>query len=301
MFVTKPTREQARARVHRRRGSLTLTEVTMPDEQDRGRPGDKEVPDVVVVSSDGEGQVPGGEILELDEFRKTAHGSKRSTNMDILKGSDRSGRSESEVSIEVGVVKTAQAPGPLAVAVAQQPSDPDRLQTQNADSDYSSTKSSPGYTSTTDLCGDELSELDGSSLEKANAVSPAALGDFSPKLIQTRDSFDMGCDGTDGDEDGRSVVSRQSVKEGVCGCYQAIHRAFLRCVEETPAMLSGLVLSLAFCVAIIVLIPSTGRVSGSSSNTLIIKRCSKSSVVSASQTEANVLYRYVKVMFPVDC
>ncbi|XP_034425194.1 adenylate cyclase type 4-like isoform X2 [Hippoglossus hippoglossus] len=287
-----PTREQARPQVHRRRGSLTPTQVTMPDEQqgfqDRGRPEDKEsqaslVPDVVVVSSDGEGQVPGGEILELDEFRKTTHGVKQSTNIDMLKG-NQSGLSESEVSIEVGVVKTAQAPEPLAVAMALQPSDHDRLQTHN-DSDYSSTKSSPGYTSTsfnTDLCGDELSELDGSSLEKANAVSAAssddknspdgnksdlepkegpsfcdAFQDFSPKLSQTRDSFDAGCDEADGDEDGRSIRSGQSVKEGVCGCYQAIHRAFLRCVEETPAMLSGLVLSLAFCVAIIVLIPAT--------------------------------------------
>ncbi|XP_053272399.1 LOW QUALITY PROTEIN: adenylate cyclase type 4-like [Pleuronectes platessa] len=253
----------------------------MPDKQpglqDGGGPEEKEapassVPDVPVVSGDGAG-------LELDDFRKTTHSVKQSTNIDVLKGNDSSGLSESEVSVEVGVVKTAQAPGPLVVATALQPPDPDRLQTHN-DSDYSSTKSSPGYTSTSfnsDLCGDELSELDGSSLEKANAVSTASLDDkhspdlkpvegtsfcdafhdFSPKVSQTRDSFDAGCDEADGDEDERSVRSGQSVKEGVCGCYQAIHRAFLRCVEETPAMLSGLVLSLAFCVAIIVLIPAT--------------------------------------------
>ncbi|XP_060922325.1 adenylate cyclase type 4-like [Limanda limanda] len=268
----------------------------MPDErpgfQDGGGPEEKEaqaspVPDAVVVSGDGDG-------LELEEFRKTSV--KQSRNIDVSKGNDRSGLSESEVSVEVGVAKTAQTPGPLAVAMAMQPPDPDRLQPHNAassktnvcsDSDYSSAKSSPGYTSTSftsDLCGDESSELDGdgSSMEKTNAVSTDssddrdnpdgntsdlkpvegtsfcdAFHDFSPKVSHPRDSFDAGCDEEDADEDGRSVRSGQSVKDGVCGCYQAVHRAFLRCVEETPAMLSGLVLSLAFCVAIIVLIPAT--------------------------------------------
>ncbi|XP_069374778.1 adenylate cyclase type 4-like [Paralichthys olivaceus] len=276
----------------------------MPDEpqgfQDRGRPGElaSSVPDAVVVAGDGEGKIRGGEILELDEFRKTTH---VDSDIDMLKRNNslekQSGLSESEVSVEVGVVKTAQAPEPLAVATTQQPSDHeghvssscDGLQTHNAapsqtnvcsDSDYSSKTSSPGYTSTsfnTDLCGDESPEL-GSSLEKANAVStvssddkngpegetpfcesPSAFHDFSTKVSQTRDSFDVGWDEADGDEDGRSTRSRQSVKEGVCCCYHAVHRAFLRCVEETPAMLSGLVLSLVFCVAIIVLIPTTGR------------------------------------------
>ncbi|KAJ0055956.1 hypothetical protein NL108_017055, partial [Boleophthalmus pectinirostris] len=40
---------------------------------------------------------------------------------------------------------------------------------------------------------------------------------------------------------------------------QAVHRGCLRCVEETPAMLSGLVLSLCFCVALIILLTTTGR------------------------------------------
>uniref|UniRef100_A0A146Y5A4 adenylate cyclase n=1 Tax=Fundulus heteroclitus TaxID=8078 RepID=A0A146Y5A4_FUNHE len=61
------------------------------------------------------------------------------------------------------------------------------------------------------------------------------------------------------DDDGQSMRSRRSVKEGVCCCYQATNRAFMRCVEETPAMLPGLLLSIIFCVVIIVVIPATQR------------------------------------------
>lgn len=85
--------------------------------------------------------------------------------------------------------------------------------------------------------------------------------DASGKVQQTRDSITVSWDEEDRQEDSRSTHSRRTVKEGMCCCYQAFHRAFLQCVEETPAMLSGLVLSLAFCVAIIILIPTTGRVS----------------------------------------
>lgn len=169
--------------------------------------------------------------------------------------------------------------------------------TLQSDSDYSSMKSSPGYACTSfspDFCEERLSELDRSSLEKTTTVSPVNfsasyskmsqkntpkkgsgvsetdLNKAKPKKhnsvpdamstqgrrIRTRDSVDMRLD----KEDRRSNHSRRTVKEGMCCCYQTVHRGCLQCVEETPAMLPGLVLSLAFCVTIIVLIPTTGRV-----------------------------------------
>ncbi|XP_022623874.1 adenylate cyclase type 2-like [Seriola dumerili] len=327
----------------------------MPDKaqafQKNGRPGEAAsqvslVPDIVVVSSYGEGKIAGGNMLELDEFSKATDGVKQSAqsrDINILQGNDstkngndvtlnagnltvgnQSGLSESQVSIEVGVVKIAQAPEPLKVNSmtlqtmdhnAQVNSFCDRLQTDSSssshtngccDSDYSSTKSSPGYVCTsfsTDLCDDDLFDLDGSSFEKTKppvsfsepsldapqsnkthenspdenkddsktdlAVKPKAentlsgsseaFPEISSKAAQTRNSMDVGWQKEDGDEDRQTTRSRRSVKDGVCCCYQAMHRAFLQCVEETPAMLSGLVLSLAFCVAIIVLIPTTGR------------------------------------------
>lgn len=150
-----------------------------------------------------------------------------------------------------------------------------------------------------DFCEEKLSELDKSVLEKTTTVSPlnfsasyskksknnnvnagsdvcetdlneaksktdnsfregtSARGRRAP---QKRDSLDTRSDKEGREPDGRSNHSRRTVKEGMCCCYQTVHRGCLQCVEETPAMLPGLVLSLAFCVTIIVLIPTTGRV-----------------------------------------
>ncbi|XP_073330521.1 adenylate cyclase type 4-like [Pagrus major] len=296
--------------------SLTLAQVTMPDEsqgfQEKGRPGDEasqvsSVPDIMVVSSDGKSKFTGGSNLELEDFGQSAQRS----DVNILQ----SGLGESQAPVEVGVAKIAQAPEPLkansllkGTGVTLQATDhdapvnspSDRLQTDNStngcsDSDYSSSKSSPGYACnsfSTDICDEELSELDRSSLEKTNPISsvnfsepsldkntknssdadkdisqtdltvePKVENSFNDsfKVCQTRDSIDFMWDEMDRDEDRRSTQSRRTLKEEMCCCYQRIHRAFLQCVEETPAMLSGLVLSLAFCVAIIVLIPTTGR------------------------------------------
>ncbi|XP_072231931.1 adenylate cyclase type 4-like isoform X2 [Leuresthes tenuis] len=313
------------------------------DLQDKRTPGEEPphvslVPDIVVIPSDGKGK---GDILQLDDFNHTTdnlkdpeHCSDISTSqgndstMD-LPGESQSDLSESQISVEVGVVKTAHAPEPLKTnsllrgsgltlpntEYNEASSSCDKLQNEGrtslqnnswTDSDYSSTKSSPGYACTsfsTDCCDEELLELDEKSFEKTNPISPvnlsensmdtsksvkaiqitpngdvdnskadltvqpdtkssvssAALSDVSFQVNQSRDSIDVRLDEEDGDDDGRSTRSGRSVKEGVCCCYQAFNRAFLRCVEETPAMLSGLVLSLLFCVVIIIVIPTTGR------------------------------------------
>ncbi|XP_036407013.1 adenylate cyclase type 4-like [Megalops cyprinoides] len=46
---------------------------------------------------------------------------------------------------------------------------------------------------------------------------------------------------------------------GLQSCFQSVSRGCLRCVEETPFMVSGLLLTVGFCVAIIVILVSTGR------------------------------------------
>ena len=294
--------------------SLTLSQVTMPDEsqgfQEKGRPGDEAsqvsaVPDIMVVSSDRKSKITRGNNLELDDFGQSA----QRGDVNILQ----SGLGESQAPVEVGVAKIAQAPEPLmansllkGTGVTLQATDhdvpvsspSDKLKTDNStngcsDSDYSSAKSSPGYACTsfsTDLCEDEVSQLDGGSLEKSNPIPPVNFSehtldnntknspdankdiskidltiepkaensiDDSLKVYQTRDSIDFKWDEMDGDEDRRSTQSKRTLKEDMCCCYQTIHRAFLHCVEETPAMVSGLVLSLAFCVVIIILIPTT--------------------------------------------
>lgn len=296
----------------------------MPEEsqtfQDKGRPEEEApqlslVPDVVVVSSgDDEGNAARGDILELDDISGTTHdGAQQSAQSKDDDTADGNATGESQAAVELGVVKTARALEPLKVSsLTLQASDQDaqksfrdRLQTSSSssshtngcsDSDYSSMKSSPGYVCTsfsTDICGDELSDPEGSPISpapsldtpKSNKTSKKGsrvkdksktkskvklkkensqiVTDISPNVAyQTRRNMDVRWQDEDGDrdEDKQSTKSKRSVKDGVCCCYQAMHRAFLQCVEETPAMLTGLVLSLAFCVAIIVLIPTTGRV-----------------------------------------
>lgn len=180
--------------------------------------------------------------------------------------------------------------------------------TLQCDSDYSSMKSSPGYACTSFspvFCEERLSELDRSSLEKTTTVSPvnfsASYSKMSQKnipkkdsgisetdlneakskndnsardvrsargrgILRTRESVDK----EDRELDGRSNHSRRTVKEGMCCCYQTVHRGCLQCVEETPAMLPGLVLSLAFCVTIIVLISTTREVRHETSAGLLL-------------------------------
>lgn len=181
--------------------------------------------------------------------------------------------------------------------------------TLQGDSDYSSMKSSPSYACTSfcpDFCEEKLSELDRSTLEKTTTVSPvnfsASYSKMSKKnnpnngsdisetvfnktvnsvregtsargrlALRARDSLDARSDKEGREADRRSNHSRRTVKEGMCCCYQTVHRGCLQCVEETPAMLPGLVLSLAFCVTIIVLIPTTGRVRHLSQTSAYIK------------------------------
>lgn len=164
---------------------------------------------------------------------------------------------------------------------------------------YACTSFSPQF------CEERLSELDRISLEKTTTVSPVNFSasysktshknvlDKGPdvsqsdlnrakskqdnsvhggtsargrRALRSRDSVDVRSDREDREADSRSNHSRRTVKEGMCCCYQTVHRGCLQCVEETPAMLPGLVLSLAFCVTIIVLIPTTGRVKTPSSD-----------------------------------
>ncbi|KAM6960404.1 adenylate cyclase type 2 [Tautogolabrus adspersus] len=255
------------------------------DSQEKGGPGEEAlpvplVPDIRVISSEGEGKIPKGDNLKQP-----------TQESDISK----LGLDDSQISVVVGVAKTAQVPEPLKanslLKGASVTPHEDQLLTHN-----STSESSLGYVNTgfsPDLSDVELSELDRSSFEKTNHISSVNFSEPSsdkntknspeddggepktdwtdePKaeksssevlsdVYQPRDSIDVRWDEEDEDEDRRSTRSGRSVKEGVCCCYQAFHRAFLQCVEETPAMLSGLMLSLAFCVALIVLIPTTGR------------------------------------------
>lgn len=126
----------------------------------------------------------------------------------------------------------------------------------NFSASYSKMGNNNNLNAGSDVCETDLSEAK-SKMDKSVCKGTSARGRRAP---QKRASLDARSDKEGREPDGRSNHSRRTVKEGMCCCYQTVHRGCLQCVEETPAMLPGLVLSLAFCVTIIVLIPTTGRV-----------------------------------------
>ncbi|XP_068584387.1 adenylate cyclase type 2-like [Cebidichthys violaceus] len=264
----------------------------MPDKwqdlQEKGRTGEG-APEAVLSN-----------LVELDDFSRTKDGLKgsaQSGDVNIWRGNDDSGGKnesklnasdsglrESQVSVEVGVAKTERAPGPLEANPlskgtgatpqgwghdAPVTSPPDELRKPKpftvVDSSEPTLDSSIKNNLDDDRGGSKIDSALSAKAENSPGGGSPEFPDVAFKAAQTRDSIDVRWDYGDedgGDEDRRSTRSRQSVKEGVCCCYQAFNRAFLQCVEETPAMVSGLVLSLAFCVAIIILIPATGRDDG---------------------------------------
>lgn len=281
----------------------------MPDEsrgfQEKGSQGQESS---TVITGNGKSKIPGGNILELEDFNRNAHESTQSSDLNV----SQSGLCHPEFpsSLPSGAPLTPQATDGDAVTSS---SSSDRPRAENSssspantccDSDSSGGRSHDGDSGSSfcsDLCNQRLSQLDRSSFEKTNNVSSLNFSqpnldaskvgkvhnnsdedrvesatdwsvdgekqgssppaDFTHQVRETRNSIDVRWGKDVGEEEDRqSTASRRTVREGMCCCYQTFHRAFLQCVEETPAMLSGLVLSLAFCVSIIVLIPTTGRV-----------------------------------------
>lgn len=265
------------------------------------------VPEITVITGDGKSKIPGGNILELEDFNRNTHESTQSSDLNVLQ----SGLCDPEFpsSLPSGAPLTPQAADGDALTSS---SSSDRPRAENntsspantyCNSNSSSGRSHDGDSGSSfcsDLCNQRLSQLDRRSFEKTNNVSSLNFSqpnldasevekvhnnsdeervdsatdwsvdgeeqgssppaDFTHQVHENRNSIDVRWDkDVHEEEDRQSTASRRTVREGMCCCYQRFHRAFLQCVEETPAMLSGLVLSLAFCVSIIVLIPTTGR------------------------------------------
>ncbi|XP_030609482.1 adenylate cyclase type 2-like [Archocentrus centrarchus] len=283
----------------------------MPDEsraiQDEGKPGAETsqvslVPNVVV-SSVREDIVSGRNITELEDFTDNLKHSVKNRNgrtRSLIVGG-KSRHSESQVSVELGVVKTAQAPKPKKTTslVRRAGADPDKLQNDSrASMQKNSCNDLDGCANlSADSCDRNLfektscispvnlseSSLDTAQTDKnsknsqhensnfeasltARAKAENSLGgglpefpDVSSSINQSRDSIDirLANEEDDRDSDRRSILSRQTVKEGLCCCYQATHRACMRCVEETPYMVSGLVLALVFSLVIIIVLAVT--------------------------------------------
>lgn len=243
-------------------------------------------PEITVITSDEKSEITKGNFMELEDLNRDTRVSTQGGDLDASQTGLRDPDFSSSLS-----GKALQAKNNDESTSSVQPA------AETSSCCGSSDDSDSGSRSCTDICNQRLSQLDISSLEKTNDVSSlnfsqatldasesekvqnvdeddgvsatdctadgeeqgsSPSADFDHQAHQTRDSIDVRWDKEEDDQ--WSLVSRRTVREGMCCCYQTFHRAFLQCVEETPAMVSGLVLSLAFCISIIVLIPTTGRV-----------------------------------------
>ncbi|XP_033839987.2 adenylate cyclase type 4-like [Periophthalmus magnuspinnatus] len=170
---------------------------------------------------------------------------------------------ESQVLVEMGVAKASKAIRPFLAKAVDNNLEKNVPTNVNNLSNYFSSKSSL-ESSETDYGNDfEHSESQERSGKNSTSVhfGEVMMSDERERFGPVRTSIDSSAVrwSEDEDEDGRSILSRRSVAESVCCCFQAVHRGCLRCVEETPAMLSGLVLSLCLCIALIILLSTTGR------------------------------------------
>ncbi|XP_028330530.1 adenylate cyclase type 2 isoform X2 [Gouania willdenowi] len=269
----------------------------MPERRPKDKKGSAEakspvppMPDIMVTSSTEEDKIATFDILEMDDFndiRKSEKSNPPSVEVGVtktVKGPkperpkmlgwtffnrkkketlDQPSSQEVELSgKEVEPSVKAEEPSGKAVEPSSKALDP----LGACDSDYGSSSSSLGvFSSTIDITKEELAKtsLDDDDEGVTNSSKPrlseisTTSHDFSSKA---RDDINVQWDDDENeDEDNRSTHSRRSARENVSCCYRAVNRCFLRCVEETPAMLWGLVLSMVFCVVIIIVIPSTRR------------------------------------------
>ncbi|XP_028840605.1 adenylate cyclase type 4 [Denticeps clupeoides] len=158
---------------------------------------------------------------------------------------DRGGDDRSRVCIEVGTVTTLKPSEPSRARwshrhASMRPSDQSLDQTPSRKSEQHEQPLSNGRTNGGPL-GEGTEPSEGSGFRPPN-------GGYNGGVV-TR--------GPDEEDGGPS--RRRSAAEGVSCCCRAARGALLRCQEETPAMVTGVVLTALLCVTLIVIIPATGR------------------------------------------
>lgn len=91
--------------------------------------------------------------------------------------------------------------------------------------------------------------------------SPTANGNTNPRVMDTVHEGSRNLQQVEPSRPGNVTYNseNQTERTAVCCCYQALRLAFLRCLEDTPTVVPGLLLTILFCVTIIVIIPATGR------------------------------------------
>lgn len=159
----------------------------------------------------------------------------------------------SKVSIELGVARLGTVAEPQRPRMSLR--DENRLSSPNPDEDR--TRHALSNTSSQNIPGTSTDRTEPDGVDRRHSLatlSETSRTSNAPTEVSqsSRSRFIV---------DDEPSEPRRTSGRGACSCYRAVNMAFLRCLEETPLLVSGVVLAILFCVTIIVIIPSTGRVS----------------------------------------
>ncbi|XP_051757174.1 adenylate cyclase type 4-like [Ctenopharyngodon idella] len=161
--------------------------------------------------------------------------------------------------IELGVAKLENVPEPLKPRTSCR--DENRL--SNSPASLSGNVHNPNEESTTNALSKRASSQNISEWTEPDVidrrVSLATISETSRTSTATVEFSHSSQQFLVASADDEPHRSRRKCCGDVCCCFNTVRMVFLRCLEETPLMVSGLVLAILFCVTIIIIIPSTGR------------------------------------------
>uniref|UniRef100_A0A9J7YIL2 Adenylate cyclase type 4 n=1 Tax=Cyprinus carpio carpio TaxID=630221 RepID=A0A9J7YIL2_CYPCA len=157
----------------------------------------------------------------------------------------------SKVSIELGVARLGTVAEPQRPRMSLR--DENRLSSPNPDEDR--TRHALSNTSSQNIPGTSTDRTEPDGVDRRHSLatlSETSRTSNAPTEVSqsSRSRFIV---------DDEPSEPRRTSGRGACSCYRAVNMAFLRCLEETPLLVSGVVLAILFCVTIIIIIPSTGR------------------------------------------
>ncbi|XP_016348395.1 adenylate cyclase type 4-like [Sinocyclocheilus anshuiensis] len=160
----------------------------------------------------------------------------------------------SKVSIELGIARLGTVAEPQKPRTSSR--DENRLSSRNPDEERNNrTRNALSNTSSQNIPGTstDWAEPDGVDRRRSLATlsETSRTSNANTEVSQSSHSRYI--------VDDEPSESRRTSGRGACSCFRAVNMAFLRCLEETPLLVSGVVLAILFCVTIIIIIPSTGR------------------------------------------
>lgn len=168
-----------------------------------------------------------GDITQIGK-QSNHDGTRKDNNSAQDKDNQPNGSGIEQFNVELGIVKTKSPPVPLQACTS--------FRRLNATSN-----------NTPNLTSSESNVEDNTTCCFQSCRTDHDCSEAEPEIV--------------GVPEQQSVRNRHNATSGACRCYRAVRLGFLQCLEDTPFVVPGLVLTILFCVTIIVVIAATGRVS----------------------------------------